>query len=70
MTRLRSRTEARAGISDHDRIERAEEDLDTVDDRLDGFAERLDKLNGILLGILISIVTGVTVVIVTLAVTR
>lgn len=52
------------------RIERLEEDADTTDDRLDGFAERLDKLNGILLGILISIVTGVTVVIVTLAVTR
>lgn len=70
MSRIRTRSESRAGISDHDRIERLEEDADTTDDRLDGLGERLDKLNGILIGILISIVTGVTVVVLTLAVTR
>lgn len=60
-----SRTDKRSHLNDTQRIERLEEDADTIDGNIGQLVNRMDRLNGILIGLLISIVTGTVVMLVT-----
>lgn len=67
MVEQRTRTEKRAHLPEVQRIERLEEDADTIDGNIGALVNRMDRLNGILIGLLISIVTGTVVMLITSA---
>ena len=60
-----TRTERRQHLSDTVRIERLEEDNDEFAQMVKELVMRIDKLNGILVGLLISIVAGTVVMVFT-----
>lgn len=62
-----TRTEKRQHLPDVQRIERLEEDADVIDSNIGALVNRMDRLNGILIGLLISIVTGTVVMLITSA---
>lgn len=62
-----TRTEKRGHLSVEHRVERLEEDADTTDENYATLLNRMDRLNGILIGLLISIVTGTVVMLITTA---
>lgn len=60
-----TRTEKRKHLPNEQRIERLEEDADVIDGNIGALVNRMDRLNGILIGLLISIVTGTVVILIT-----
>lgn len=66
---MASRTQARKHLADVLRVERLEEDADEFEKDLTLVLKRLDRMNGLLVGILISLATGAVLLALNLAAT-